>query len=167
MTEIYVEWEGPFSLDEIKNLNKKSDYGLYQIYGTHPIYGSHVLLYIGKAISQKFGKRIMQEGWSYNSDVGQVQIYVGRLFNKEQPTIDEWNSLISKAEQLLIFSHWPAGNSANIKSLTRKKEFLEEFKDVRIYNYDCHRNLMPEVSGKMYTEELDWFEEKCIFSAED
>ena len=44
MTEIYVEWEGPFTLDEIKNLNKKSDYGLYQIYGTHPIYGSHVLL---------------------------------------------------------------------------------------------------------------------------
>lgn len=166
MTEIFIEWDGPYTLDTIKDLDKNRDYGLYQIYGTHPIYGSHVLLYIGKACSQTFGKRITQEGWFYNSDVKQVQIYVGRLFNKKQPSNEEWNILISKAEQLLIYSHWPAGNSSNINSLTKKKEFLEEFKDLRIYNYDCHRNLMPEVSGQLYIGELDWFEDKCIFSSE-
>ena len=107
----------------------------------------------------------MQENWIYNSDEEQVQVYVGRLFNKKQPSKVEWNTLITKAEQLLIFSHWPAGNSSNINSLTKKREFLEEFKEVRIYNYDSHRNLMPEISGKMYIDELAWFDEKCVFSA--
>lgn len=162
--EIFIEWKGPYSLEELIKLKDETrDYGVYQIYGTHPVYGSHVLLYIGKAAEQTFGKRINQEGWFLNSDKEQVQIYVGRLFGKTQPDEDEWNKLISLAEQLLIFSHWPAGNSSNVSSISKKKEMLDAFKNVRIYNYDNHRNLMPEISGKMYIEELD-FEETDIFS---
>lgn len=165
MNNIYIEWDGPYSLESVRKLKNEIDYGVYQIYGTHPVYGSNVLLYIGKACNQTFGKRIMQEDtWFYNSDEKQVQIYVGRLFNKKQPSNDEWKTLITQAEQLLIFSHWPAGNSSNINSLTKKKELLKQFKEIRIFNYDTHRNLMPEVSGQMYTEELDWFDKKCIFS---
>ncbi|ADR34388.1 hypothetical protein Sulku_1727 [Sulfuricurvum kujiense DSM 16994] len=162
--EIFIEWKGPYTLDELNTLkDDNKDYGVYQIYGTHPVYGSHVLLYIGKAAEQTFGQRIGQEGWYLNSDKDHVQIYVGRLFGKNQPNEDDWNHLISLAEQLLIFSHWPAGNSSNINSISRKKEMLETFKNIRIYNYDNHRNLMPEVSGKIYIEELE-FDDTHIFS---
>lgn len=163
--EIFIEWDGPYLIEAVKELTNDTDYGVYQVYGTHPVYGSHVLLYLGKAVVQTFGVRIAQEGWIYNSDDKNVQIYVGRLFNKKQPDDDEWNDLISKAEKLLIFSHWPAGNSSNINSLSRKKEELETLKNIRIYNYDQHRDLMPEVSGKMYTEELVRFDKKHIFSS--
>lgn len=161
--EIFIEWDGPHSLDKLKQLNSNKDYGLYQIYGTHPVYGSHVLLYIGKAIDQTFSKRINQEGWIFNSDKKQVQIYVGRLFDKEKFKNKSWEHHVSLAEQLLIFSHWPAGNSSNINSLSKKKEILEQFKNVRIYNYDDYRNLMPEVSGKLYIEDLEFYEDH-IFS---
>ena len=123
--DILIEWDGPHSLEDLKELkNEKKDYGVYQIYGTHPVYGSHVLLYIGKAVDQTFGQRINQEGWFWNSDKKQVQIYVGRLFGKTQPKPDEWDYLISLAEQLLIFSHWPAGNSSNINSISKNQEML-------------------------------------------
>lgn len=163
--DIFIEWKGPYTLKGINDLkNEDKDYGVYQIYGTHPVYGSHVLLYIGKAAEQTFGQRINQEGWYFNSDKEQVQIYIGRLFGKNQPKEDEWNHLIALAEQLLIFSHWPAGNSSNINSISRKQEMLDKFKNVRIYNYDHYRNLMPEVSGKMYIEEVD-FDESMIFGS--
>jgi hypothetical protein len=161
--EIFIEWDRPYSLEKLKDLNSKKDYGVYQIYGTHPVYGSHVLLYIGKAIDQTFSKRVNQEGWRLNSDKKQVQIYVGRLFDKEKFENKLWENYVSLAEQLLIFSHWPAGNSSNINSLSQKKEMLEQFKNVRIYNYDDCRNIMPEISGKLYIEDLD-FDEDHVFS---
>jgi hypothetical protein len=123
VVDIFIEWKGPYTLESIKQYkNTDIDYGVYQIYGTHPVYGSHVLLYIGKAAKQTFAQRIKQEGWSFNSDKEQVQIYIGRLFGKNQPQEDERNHLISLAEQLLIFSHWPAGNSSNIDTISRKQE---------------------------------------------
>lgn len=163
--DILIEWKGPYALEGIKQFsNANIDYGVYQIYGTHPVYGSHVLLYIGKAAEQTFSQRINQENWFLNSDKEQVQIYIGRLFGKKQPEADEWNHLISLAEQLLIFSHWPAGNSSNVNSISRKQEMLDRFKNVHIYNYDHFRNLMPEVSGRLYIEELE-FDESMIFGS--
>ena len=162
--EIFIEWKGPYTLEGLRELDKKvasTNFGVYQIYGTHPVYGSHVLLYIGKAVNQTFAARISQEGWSFNSDKEQVQIYIGRLFDKQQPSDETWNDLISKAEQLLIYSHWPAGNSSNINSISRKKEEIEKIKNIRVYNFDQHRNLMPEVSGRLWVEEFD-FEENYI-----
>ena len=62
--EIHLAWEGPFRLDNLSKLqDENKDYGVYQIYGRHLVYGSGVLLYIGKASDQTFGKRISQEGW--------------------------------------------------------------------------------------------------------
>ena len=64
MTVIHVQWDGPFTLEQILELNDDFDYGVYQVYGSHPIYGSDVLLYIGKASQQTFSVRIKQEQWS-------------------------------------------------------------------------------------------------------
>ena len=55
MTIIHVQWDGPFTLDQLSEMNNEYDYGVYQVYGSHPIYGSDVLLYIGKAGKLTFG----------------------------------------------------------------------------------------------------------------
>ena len=69
MTVIHVQWDGPFSLEQVSELNNEDhDYGVYQVYGSHPIYGSDVLLYIGKASQQTFATRLRQEPWLYNQD---------------------------------------------------------------------------------------------------
>jgi hypothetical protein len=163
--DIYIEWQGPYALAELKekaNDNSK-DYGLYQIYGNHPVYGANVLLYIGKADRQTFYTRIWQEGWWFNSDGGQIQVYIGRLFDEKQPKDDKWSELISSAERLLIFAHRPANNASNISSLASKKEELEKLKNIRVYNYDQHRSLLPEISGKRHGVYLDWYNENSIF----
>ena len=57
MEEIYVDWSGPYTYEDVVNYNenkietkkfavKPTDFGLYQIYGAHPIYGDNVLIYI-------------------------------------------------------------------------------------------------------------------------
>ena len=80
IAQINIEWDGGYSVDEIKDFHGENHYGLYQIYGAHPIYGSNVLLYIGKASYQDFGTRILQhEKWTYNQDAKNISIYCGYL----------------------------------------------------------------------------------------
>ncbi len=167
---IRIEWDGPYTLNDIgydeetytfnttniKLNEKKQDKGIYQIYGYHPIYGDNVLLYIGKTLTQTFSKRISQEGWENNNDYKNFQIYVGRLFNTKQEPPKNWDNIISKAEQMLIYSHSPAKNSSNIVSVTKKHK-LKEFENIRILNYDNHRSLMPEVSGELWIKGFDNF----------
>jgi len=166
--DICVEWEGPFSLEDIgydENSNKysiskelplnddKKDYGIYQVYGYHPVYGNNVLLYIGKADDQTFAKRLSQEGWAYNEDYKNIQIYVGRLFGREQKISgDEWSKQIGLAERMLIFAHAPAKNSSNILNITKDKTLLKEFENIRVFNYDAYRSLMPELSGELWVK---------------
>ena len=141
MTKIlHIEWEGPFSFDGLKKLNDgKSDYGAYQIYGNHPIYGSDVLLYIGKAQKQTFFKRLYPERKYWKKH---CKIYVGRLAGGETPNDDEWNRQIDFAERLLIYSHSPSYNSSSIASIPD-----EDLKDIHIFNWLEHRDLLREVSG--------------------
>ena len=176
--EIRIEWDGPYSLTDIGYNEKKQnytnkpkllsdenkDFGIYQVYGCHPIYGNDVLLYIGKAVEQTFAVRLSQEGWAYNEDSKNIKFYVGRLFSKTQPSsIDEWNTMIDKAESMLIYAHEPARNSANILNITKNKSKLEKFKNLRILNYDNYRSLMPEVSGELWVKS---FEYDDVFDAE-
>lgn len=63
MKDINIDWQGPFTLEEALQLHTEVDYGLYQYYGDHPIYGQNVLLYLGSAIKQPFGKRLAQHNW--------------------------------------------------------------------------------------------------------
>ena len=140
---IHIDWEGPFLFDDLSDLkNEDIDYGVYQIYGGHPVYGSNVLIYIGKAVNQTFGVRIAQEGWEYNSDRENVEIYVGRLSGVETPETKVWDLQISLAEELLIYAHKPAYNAQSIKSARKK-----DLDSVRVFNWVAHRDLMPEVSG--------------------
>jgi len=160
MNEIRIEWDGPYKLADIgydkekykiknsKLNNPEKDYGIYQVYGFHPVYGNNVLLYIGQAKDQTFAKRLPQEEWKFNYDFKNIQIYVGRLlFTDKQPNLNEWKRLVDIAEKMLIYAHAPAMNSSNIASISRDKQFLKEWGNIRIFNYDQCRSLFPEISG--------------------
>ncbi len=150
---IHIQWEGPLPYDEAKRLvDEHADYGVYQIYGAHPVYGSDVLLYIGRANSQTFGIRLRQEYWNYhNQDAARVCVYVGRLSGYAgTPTDEEWARQISLVERLLIYSHWPAGNSSGLNV-----EFSEDFQKVQVLNWGKYRDLLPEVSGARYSRRYE------------
>lgn len=146
-TQINIEWRGGYSVEEIKNFQGENHCGLYQIYGAHPIYGSNVLLYIGKVSYQDFETRIQQHKndiWAYNQDSKNISIYIGYLGGNKEVSDNQWDKEITMAEKLLIFTHKPAYNSLNIKTV----------KDVdiglHILNWGSYRSLMPEVSAFRY-----------------
>lgn len=151
---IQIEWEGPYKLIDLLHLkDEKTDYGIYQIYGKHPVYGSDVLLYIGKADFQTFGKRILQENWLDTNDSKNTKIYVGRLHGPKTPTEEGWSKEIDLAERLLIYVHKPAYNSKSIASLPD-----QELQHVHILNWGYHRDLLPELSGLRWTSKLNELE---------
>ena len=77
MRIVRIEWEGPFSIEEVLELDDRNkDYGLYQIYGHHIVYGKDSLLYIGQpgnTFSQRFNEHLV---WLEEEEG--VFIYVGR-----------------------------------------------------------------------------------------
>lgn len=148
--DIHIFWDGPFSLEEARKKDESKDYGVYQIYGHHPLYGGGVLLYIGMAQNQTFGTRLSQERWDERTDPGNTQIYLGRLAGKNKISNDTWEDLIEQAEKLLIYAHLPAMNTQNTKSLPEEKVLGN-----RIFNWDSHRDLFPEVSGNRFTSRFD------------
>src|SRR5208282_837811 len=95
--KIHVEWDGPLTFEQVVMLKNHEDKGIYQIYGDHPIYGTNVLLYIGRAIDQKFGERIVlnkdchEDFFHLNRPEFQnINIYVGRLAGYKEIEDDEW-----------------------------------------------------------------------------
>ena len=89
-------------------------------------YGNDVLLYIGKAETQTFAKRLSQEAWEMNPDSENLKFYVGRLFDEEHvKSIDAWNQLINRTEKMLIYSHEPARNSSTILTIIQDTKILE------------------------------------------
>lgn len=80
MQTVRVEWEGPFSLDEVRGLNDGP--GLYQIYGRHVALGAGVLLYIGKT-DRTFSERVTENyrdwkpGTPWHQDDREVSVRVG------------------------------------------------------------------------------------------
>lgn len=160
---IHLEWSGPYKLSQLNDIcNESTDYGVYQVYGAHPIYGSNVLLYIGKADVQTFGVRIKEEGWEYNQDPDNVQIYIGRLAGNSTPSDEKWSKEIELAEKLLIFTHKPAFNSQYIKSLPDK-----ELQNIHVLNWSNSRDLMPEVSGSRWTSKYDEMPAYKVYGSHD
>lgn len=145
MRVIHIQWEGHFSFDEIKELNKAHDYGIYQFYGCHPVYGSDVLLYIGKAEEQTFSERIIQQKIYWEGD-NKINVYIGRLAGNKTPNNEEWGKQINLAEKLLIHAHAPAYNSMSISSIPDA-----ELQDIHILNWGTFNNLLPEISGSRWT----------------
>ena len=163
MPIIHVQWDGPFTLDEVAKKDYKHDKGVYQVYGSHPIYGSDVLVYIGKTTAQTFSTRIHQELWNYTQDGQNVRYYLGRLAGKKTPDRDEWEEQISKVERLLIHSHWPAGNSRNIQGLGQGPRLNK----VHVLNWGHRRYLLNEVSGFAMTDHFSTIEGYHCFGDED
>jgi hypothetical protein len=90
---IHIEWQGPFSYRELSSLNDaRKDYGIYQVYACHSVYGSGVLVYIGMAGRQTFGRRIPQHRWETGSepDPERLEFYVGRLKGNEPVSPEQW-----------------------------------------------------------------------------
>jgi hypothetical protein len=148
---IHIEWKGPHRFKAVRALTGPKDYGVYQIYGGHPVYGNSALLYIGLAAAQQFGVRIRQEQqWLDNRDAGRVEVYVGRLSGSKTPTDKIWDKQIRLAERLLIYAHSPPHNTQkSLATLERDLRF------VRVMNWGCHRDLLPEVSGARWTSRFD------------
>ncbi|PMM58881.1 hypothetical protein [Vibrio lentus] len=163
MSKIHIDWEGPFSLEKIKAMNGDTDYGVYQAYGKHVIYGNSVLLYIGQANYQTFGKRIPQhEKWGYMCDSNNLEFYVGKLGSNDAVSQVIWQEQIDIAEKLLIFAHTPAYNSSNINSLSGIPF------DTTVYNWGNQRSLFPEVSAYRYFATYeDHFDTYRIFTCEE
>ena len=164
MTVIHLQWDGPFTLEEVRELNADHDYGIYQVYGSHPVYGSDVLLYIGKASDQTFSVRLNQEAWHYNEDAGNVRYYVGRLAGERTPREAQWAHQIDLVETLLIHSHWPAANSRSIQTLGKH---TTEMADVHVLNWGQQRSLLREVSGLMLTDRYDVISNYHCYGDED
>ena len=174
--DIRIEWDGPYNLNDIGYdesegykvstvLNDDTtDFGIYQVYGCHPVYGNDVLLYIGKAAKQTFAKRLSREAWEMNEDSKHIKFYVGRLFGEEPSSWNEWEEMIDKAERMLIYAHEPARNSSNILNISRSQMKLEEFSEIRIFNYDNYRNLMPEISGELWIKSFESY--KGVFNSD-
>jgi len=115
-------------------------YGLYQYCGTHPVYGRESLLYIGQAFDRDFSKRLSEhvhETWSSTP----IEIFLGFIASREKLDEDSWRNEVDLAEALLIYTHSPAWNSSNIKTIDYSR-----FDGVHIFNWGDRGSLLPEVS---------------------
>lgn len=108
---VTVDWKGSFTIDEVLQMTKVDDYGLYQIYGNHTVYGPGSLLYIGET-DKTFAQRFADHKSEWLQDDGGVFIHVGRIVSD----YDEYDrkQLIKDTEALTINKHPPARNSNNI-----------------------------------------------------
>lgn len=121
MKLIEIEWQGPFTLEEIKQFDTEIDYGVYQIYGTHNILGPDTLVYIGQAIDRTFSKRLPERDW-IKWDFAEYKIYIGRLGSSKPCTLNEWNKDIDIAERILIDYCQPPFNSQCLNGLSESIE---------------------------------------------
>ena len=149
-TTIHILWDGPFLTDELSLLNTSIDYGVYQIYGSHRVNGGDALLYIGLCWNQTFCERLEQHcsRWiAATRNPKKVTFHVGRIANLgSAPNIENWEKMVKQAEQLLLYAHFPCYNSHKYLSEIQ----LDQLQDVHVLNWDCHRDLFPEVSGARY-----------------
>jgi hypothetical protein len=142
---IDLEWEGPFTFEQqINQMNRDHDYGIYQIYGTHNVLGPDTLLYIGKAYDQFFADRIKagHKHW-IDWEPGSTHIYLGHVCGTEPMTEANWpvwEKMVNDAEALLIYFCSPPYNSSGLQS-------LREMPPTIVSNYKRRHRLPPLVSN--------------------
>ncbi len=106
-------------------------------------------------------------GFAFHRRLGKLQIRIllafaymleGWLVTAGTPSSEEWSHQITIAERMLIFAHWPAGNSSGVNV------FLgEEYHDTHVFNWGSYRNLLPEVSGSRYSNRFASAEDYAKF----
>jgi hypothetical protein len=146
-----LQWEGPFTLEQIGQFDHAHDHGVYQIYGTHNVLGSDTLLYIGMANQRTFAARVPEHDW-IDWEPGSANIYLGRLSGTHQMTEagwPEWEEMINRAEVLLIFFCSPPYNSFGIRELRPLPPTI-------IANYRRRHRLPPLVSNIYETAPFDY-----------
>ena len=115
MRTVKIEWEGPFTSDEVLELGDPNrDFGLYQIYGRHVIFGDNSLLYIGEVATKgrTFSQRFVEHTEWLKEEEG-VFIRVGRINKKDYDEADR-QQVLKDTEALTIYWHSPPYNSDNI-----------------------------------------------------
>jgi hypothetical protein len=142
---IDLEWDGPFTLEQIAQFNRGHDYGVYQVYGTHNVFGSDTLLYIGKARDRSFAERISEHKDWIDWEAGSGHVYLGRLCGTE-PVIEvnwpAWCEMIDRVEASLIFFCSPAYNSSGL-------QYLREMPPTIVANYK-RRHRLPQLVSNVY-----------------
>ena len=123
MRSVRVEWEGPFSIDQVLELDDEDeDCGLYQIYGRHIIFGGGSLLYIGMTIST-FSQRFTEHIVWLEEEEG-VFIHIGRIVSEDYaydpPYWSDWQKVLEDTEALTIYWHSPPYNSQHIQRYKRQ-----------------------------------------------
>ena len=154
--KITIEWEGPFTICAVKEMDDRDDYGLYQIYGEHIIFGKNSLLYIGATNLKKTGRTFSDRfkehsrNWiDYDRENGKdVSIYIARVSRK-----DVRPGILADIEAVQIYWHSPPYNAQYIESVgdERKKRF--EKNPLQIVNEgELHR-----LTKYLSTECLPWY----------
>lgn len=125
MKIIEINWFGPFTHNQVVDMNNDCDYGIYQVYGNHRIYGENVLLYVGKAKDQTFGVRIPQhEDW-FGFEENQQSFFIGKIGADKNTTLHDWSEQIDYAETRIIGHCQPGWNSSGLKSFKMNFSFEE------------------------------------------
>ena len=148
-------WHGPFTLETLKNEPRSflETLSLYARHDDHPIYGRDVLTYIGKAVDQMITKRLDQHGidsetiyvanvthfinWDHSEELGNKPKFDVKDFIRSR---DGDSEIISRIEELLIYSLRPADNKRNKSSAAHSWRF-------RIFNTGARGSLPQELSG--------------------
>lgn len=154
---IIIHWEKiPFSRENILNLNKSHDHGIYSIYGDHYAYGKESLLYIGKAQDRTFAIRMTdgdRDYYDFEESTAQPKYirlgFITKGYHQdenERYNVAEyeanWKNNIAIAEQILISTHSPAFN----KDLRNRLSQVKYPEDYLIINKGDYGSLLPELS---------------------
>ena len=141
--EIHLNWHGPYSLEDARDGDPGQTVGLYQYMGMNTVYGPMALLYLGKS-NIHIGNRLADHNLHEWSSLP-VEILIGEMVAKTN--LESNREAIDLAERLLIYTHSPAWNSANVAN----PNFENMPPDLHIFNWGIRGHLLPEVSVRRWS----------------
>ena len=122
-TIIHIEWEGPYSLNQLDTLKDlRKDHGLYQYMGITRSTAPTCSFISARRTGGRLGsgsRNTIRRG--IEEDRAHIEIYVGRLkgFMTTQSS-DDWRNEINWAEKLLLYVHAPAYNPQHLMELNEE-----------------------------------------------
>lgn len=138
-----LDWVGPYSLKQVRQMTGEDDYGVYQVSGAHVVFGRSSLLYIGRAVAVTVGARFRQDT-SWLAEESGVEIRLAQLREgdfKEGENWKDWDQLAKDCEALCIYWHSPPYNSHGLNAYTGQEQQL------RVHNCGERGSLLPELSS--------------------
>ena len=164
-----VYWEGPFEYEAhyargFENTEATKEGVIYIMTGRHPAGGVDRLLYIGITVraEQTLAARPEEHRNWILDEADQIQVFIGtvgdlgrwsereRREGRLEPTFPEPirdRAVVEGLESLLIYARQPDYNASKKSGVPEKAGHL------RVFNTGRRGPLLPEVSGRYYT---DW-----------